>query len=62
MQHGMECTESLTRMTWFLLVQQFDITQRQTHAGHRQTNRMTQTYEYLLTPPVMCTQQLFVLH
>ena len=34
---------------------------RQTCTGHTGTNRLTLTYEYILTPPVMCTQQLPVL-
>ena len=37
-------------------------THRQTHTGHTGTNRLTHTYKYISTPPVMCTQQLPVLH
>ena len=34
----------------------------QTYIGHTGTNRMTHIYKYILTPPVLCTQQLPVLH
>ena len=51
-------TEGLAQMMWFLLFV-FDIT----HIGHTGTNRITNTYQYIiLTPPVMCTRQLPVLH
>ena len=55
------------QMAWFLLVILFDIThththtQRQTHTGHTGTNRLTHTYKDILTPPVICTQQLPIL-
>ena len=35
---------------------------RQTHKGGTETNWLTHIYEYILTPPVMCTQQLLALH
>ena len=34
----------------------------QIHIGDTGTNRLTHTYQYILTPPVMFTQQLPVLH
>ena len=37
-------------------------TKRQTHIVHTATNKLTNTYKYMLTPPVMCTQQVLVLH
>ena len=45
-----------------LLVLWFEITHRHTHTGHTRTNRLIHTYKYILTPAVMCTQQLPVLH
>ena len=35
---------------------------RQIHIEHTGTNIFTQTYKYILTPPVMCAQQLPLLH
>ena len=60
MQQGIK---GLIRMTWVLLVPWFDIT----HAEKRTKNTQgpidwQKTYKYLLTPPVMCTQQLPVWH
>ena len=42
----------------FLLVLRLDIT----HTGYSGANILTCRYRYILTPPVMCTQQLPVLH
>ena len=33
-----------------------------THTGHTGTKRMTNTYKYVLTPPITYSQQLTVLH
>ena len=41
-----------------LLVLWFDITLTNTHSTHR---GQTHTYKYILTPPVMCSQQLSIL-
>ena len=35
---------------------------RQKHTRHTGTNRLTHIYKYILTPSVICTQQLPVLH
>ena len=49
--------------TWgILLVLWFDITQIQNHTAHSGANRLTHSYKYILTPPVMCSQQLSALH
>ena len=37
-------------------------THKQRHKVHTGVNRLTHPYEYILTPPVMCLQHLFVLH
>ena len=37
-------------------------TRRQAHTVHAGTNRMTQIYKYILTPPLTCIQHLSVLH
>ena len=63
MHQGIKCTDGLTQMTWFLLVHWPDIT----HRKHMQDTQglidwYTHIYEYILTPSVMCTQQLSVLH
>ena len=34
----------------------------QRHRTHLEVNRVTHPYKYVLTPPVMCSQQIFVLH
>ena len=48
----------------FLWLEYFwsDITHMQTHTTHSESNRLTQPYKYILTPPAMCSQQLSVLH
>ena len=45
-----------------ILVLWSDITHMQTHTTHSESNRLTQPYKYILTPPAMCSQQLSVLH
>ena len=42
---GLKFTERLTWMTWFSLVLLVDITHRQTHTGHKGTNRLTHKYK-----------------
>ena len=37
-------------------------THKQGHTAHTGANRLTHPYKYILTPPVMCSQQLSVLH
>ena len=37
-------------------------TNKQRHTAHTGTNRMTYAYKYILTPPVFCSQHLYVLH
>ena len=49
------------QILWFLLAFYFDITHPHIKT-HSWTNRLTHPYKYILTPPVMCSQQLFVLH
>ena len=44
----------------FLLVFWFDITH--TNTTHSGASRLTRQYNYILTPPVMCSQQLPLLH
>ena len=46
----------------FLLVLWSDITHTQRYTIHAGANRLTHLYEYILTPSVMCSQQLCVLH
>ena len=53
---GHQIYRRLARMTWFLLV----LKHRQTHTGYTRTNRLT--HKYILIPPVLCTQQLPILH
>ena len=55
-QQGFMFTVGLTQVTWLLLCLSFDIT----HTAHRETNRLTN--KYISTLPVMCSQQLSVLH
>ena len=33
-----------------------------THRDHTHINRPTHTYKYVLAPPIMCTQQIPVVH
>ena len=37
-------------------------TEKDKQRAHGRTNRLTQTAKYILTPPVMYSQQLSVLH
>ena len=46
----------------FLLVHWFDITHTQTHTVHSWARRLTHPYKYIFTPPIMCSQQLPLLH
>ena len=46
----------------FLLVIWFDITNTQTHKAHLGASRLTHPYKYIFTPPVLCSQQLPLLH
>ena len=63
MQQGIELTEGLTRMTWFLLLLLFDTTNTGKHTLGTQRPIYLHTHsKYILTPTVMCTQQLPVLH
>ena len=50
--------------TWcgFLQVLWFDITYKKRHTTHSGANRLTHPNKYILTSPVMCWQQLSVLH
>ena len=47
---------------YFLLVLRFKITHTHTKTLNAEANRMTHPYKYILTPPVMCSQLLFVSH
>ena len=72
MQEDVTFTVTLTQMTWFLLVLWFDITHAHTHAHahahtrtqiyrqHTGTNRLT--HKCVLTPPIKCLRQLYVLN
>ena len=55
-------TQGFTWMTVFASTLIWHHTQRQTHSGHKRTNRLTHTYKYISTSPVMCTLQLHVLY
>ena len=59
MKQEIKFTEGLTRMTWFLLVLLFDITRTNTQDIQ---GPIDDAHECILTPPVMCSQQLPVLH
>ena len=61
-QQGIKFTEGLPLMTWILLVLWFDITHTDKHIGHTGTTTLTHTYKYILTAPVMGTQQLPLVH
>ena len=37
-------------------------THKQRHTTHTRVKRLTHPYKYILTPPVMCSQQLLVFH
>ena len=54
--------QKVWHMTWFLLDSVWNHRRRQTHTGHTGTNTLIFTYKYILTPPVMRTQQPPVLH
>ena len=60
MQQGVKFTEVWHKM-WFLLVLWFCY---HTHknAAHSWVIRLTHPYKYVFTPPVMCSQQLPLLH
>ena len=59
MKQEIKFTEGLTRMTWFLVVLLFDITRTNTQDIQ---GPIDDAHECILTPPVMCSQQLPVLH
>ena len=70
-QEGIKFTKGLTQMRWFLLysdlishthVNRHKHKHRQTHIGHTGSDRLINTYQYILTPPAMCIKQLPVLH
>ena len=61
MQQDIKLMEGLTLMMWFLLVFWFD-THTQTDRQDKQGSVDWHTYEYMLTPPFMCTQELPVLY
>ena len=69
-QQGIKFTEGLTRMTCFfcqypdLISHTYTHTYTHTdkHTENTGTNKLTHTYNYILTLPVMCTRQLPVLH
>ena len=50
------------KFTGFLLVVWFDIIHTQRRTAHTGVNILTQSCKYILSPPVMCSQQLSVLH
>ena len=66
---GTRCVFSATRhqVYWgltqcgFLLVLGFDITHK-TYTGHSGASRLTHPYKFILKSPVMCSQQLPLLH
>ena len=60
-QHGVSLPRS---NTWcgFLQVLWFDITYKKRNTTHSGANRLTHPDKYILTSPVMCWQQLSVLH
>ena len=60
-QQGVSLLKSNT-CRGFLLVLCFDIKNTQTHDTHTWANRLTHSYKHILTPPIMCPQQLSVLH
>ena len=47
-------------LSGFLLGLRVDITQ--THTAHSGGSQLTHTYKYIFTPPVVCSQQLPLLH
>ena len=59
-QQGIKLTEVWHWWDGFLLVPWFDIVH--TNKQHTRADRLTHPYKYILTPPVMCSQQLSVLH
>ena len=50
----------------FLMLLWFDMlhphTNTQTHTAHSETSRLTHSYKYIFTPPVICSRQLLLLH
>ena len=56
----------LTHNVFFLAVLWFDITHIQTHkhrhTAHSQSSRLTHPYKFIFTLPVMCSQELSLLH
>ena len=63
MQQGVKFTE-VWHIIWFFTSLWFDTTQthKQRHIAHSGVNWLTHPYKYILTPPVMCSQQLCALH
>ena len=50
-------------MTWLFASTLFDlISYKQRHTTHTGGNIMTYSYKYILMPPVLCSQQLSLLH
>ena len=47
---------------WFLLVLWFDITHPQAHTARLAASKLTHPYRYIFTPPVMCSQQVPLIH
>ena len=65
MQQGVKFTE-VWHIVSFLLVLLFDITHTNTHtqrhATHSEISRLTDSYKYIITPPITWSQQLPLLH
>ena len=61
MQQGIKCTELWHIMCFFYWCSDL-IPHTQTDTAHSGAIRLTHLYNYILTPPVICSQQLPLLH
>ena len=61
-QQGIKFTEVWHITGFFASTLIWYHTHKQRHATHTRAKRLTHSYKYILEPPLMCSQQLFVFH
>ena len=61
-QQGSKFTEVWHIMRYFASTLIWYHTHKQRHATPARAKALTEPYKYILKPPVMCSQQLFVFH
>ena len=55
-------TEAEHMTCFFAIILTWYHTNKRRHTAHTGANRMTYPYKYILTPPILCSEQLSVLH